>query len=256
MPRPPSNESRHHVEEPNPTSFASPADRLAPSRRPSRPRRWRAAASITPPTIRSRRAIIISVIRSFWLRRRRRSTSIPSAAVSIRSRRPIFAPSPSAIARWARARSPFWRRRARGRGAAGSSTRFAEPWPRPDCAGMSASASTRPTMRRGPSPVRLIISRSEGRRADAVRPMAERFGVGRLDRGLEERILPEFRLRDPSRCSPPRSTIPAISRRRARATRPTSACGCARSATCARARIPGPNWKIQNTAIGQVGSGG
>ena len=84
------------------------------------------------------------------------------------------------------------------------------------------------------------VSGSEGDGGGAMRPLADRPRLGRLHRGLEERILPEFRLRHPVDARRP-GRRPARSRAEPRQRprrRHDAAAG--RSATCATAQIPEP----------------
>ena len=90
------------------------------------------------------------------------------------------------------------------------------------------------------------------RSAASGRPTSPRA----LDRRLEERRP------TPISAAPPRSMLAAqvddprdLAQSARQRPRPTSRCGCGRSATCATARIPAPTGRSRITPIGQVGGG-
>ena len=88
----------------------------------------------------------------------------------------------------------------------------------------------------------------EGGSSLALRSMAARSRVRQLARGLEKRVLLEFRLRDAIDARRASRRSPRFRRAPAPLARPTRRCACGRSRPCAQGSDPGTNWKTQLTA--------
>ena len=130
-------------------------------------------------------------------RRRPPSTSIRPAARSTSSRSTTSAPSPNAIASLATGGSPFSLRPASAAATRGRSTRSAARWPAPACAATSRSAPIPNADPNRASPVRLVFQGLKATVQGQCGVWPTDLASGGIDRRLEERFLPQFRLRHP-----------------------------------------------------------
>ena len=172
------------------------------------------------------------------------------------SRRRTFAPSPSAIARFGAGQITILA--PAGERASERRDRRRHP-PNPGLDGIARLCRRRRLSGRRRD-ARLAgaadLPRLEGERADAVRPVAERPRFGRLDRGLEERpTTPNFGCATQSVLAAQVDDPRDLAQTRAQSTPRTSTCGCGRSATCARARIPEPTGRSRLRRSVRSGSG-